>query len=144
MGSKFHFSYRADWRNVPGAFWVHVPVEGKPGTFTPPAPLAVPHRGFPVLHVEFEKYELLFSSVAQLDHYIEVLSQTALPTSRQLAEASGRKTGPNQHWLSRLPGELKSRRNRQSLVKVLEAAKVFAADNAPNQAFDPDALKRVG
>jgi hypothetical protein len=144
MSGNFHFTYASDWRNVPGAFWVHRPVDGEPGTFAPPAPLAVPHKGFPVLHVEFEKYELLFSSVAQLEHYIEVLSQTVLPTSRCLSEASGLKTGPNQHWLSRLPGELKSPKSRQSLVKVLGAAKVFAAANSSNHAFNPDALKRAG
>lgn len=144
MNGKFHFTYASDWRDVPGAFWVHRPIEGKPDRFDPPAPLAVPHKGFPVLSVEFEKYELLFCSAAQLEHYIEVLSQNALPTSRQLSVASGLKTGPNQHWLSRLPGELKSPKNRQSLVKTLGAAKVFAAENAPNQTFNPDALRRAG
>lgn len=144
MNRKFRFSYRTDWRDVPGAFWVHLPIEGRPNTFNPPAPSAVPHKGFAVLHVEFEKYELLFSSAAQIEHYIDVLSQTALPTSRQLSIASGLQAGPNQHWLSRLPGELKSPKNRQSLVKVLGAAKVFAADNAPNETFNPDALKPAG
>jgi hypothetical protein len=135
MASKFHFTFVPDWRTAPGAFWVHRPTNGKPDD--PPAPLAVPHKGFPLLHVEFEKHELLFSSIAQLEHYIEVLSQKALPTSRQLSEASSLKTGPNQHWLSRLPGDLKSPKRRQSLVKVLLAAKAWLADNAPNQAFQP-------
>lgn len=144
MSSKFHFTYASDWRNAPGAFWVHRPVEEKPDTYAPPAPLPVPHKGFPVLHVQFEKYELLFSSMAQLEHYIEILSQAALPTSRRLAEATGLRSGPNQHWLSRLPGELKSPKNRQPLVKVLGAAKLFAAANSPNQAFNPDALSRAG
>ncbi len=144
MSGKFHFTFESDWRYVPGAFWVHLPVEGKPDTFAPPAPLAIPHKGYPVLQVEFEDCDLLFSSTAQLDHYIDVLSRTALPTSRQLSNASGLKTGPNQHWLSRLPGELKSLKKRQALVKVLSAARVFAADNAPNTAFNPDALKRAG
>lgn len=144
MNGKFHFTFESDWRHVPSAFWVHRPVEGKPDTFTPPAPLAIPHKGYPVLHVEFEDCELLFSSTAQLEHYIDVLSRTALPTSRHISKASGLKTGPNQHWLSRLPGELKSPKKRQSLVKALSAAKVFAANNAPNTAFSPGALKRAG
>lgn len=144
MDGKFHFTFEADWRNAPGAFWVPVPVDGQPEIFAPLAPLAVPHKGFAMLHVEFEAFELLFSSAAQLEHYIEVLSKTALPTSRQLSEASGLKTGPNQHWLSRLPAELKSPRSRPSLVKALVAAEAFAAINAPNNSFNSDALTRAG
>ena len=141
MNGNFHFTFESDWRCVPGAFWVHLPVEANPGTFEPAAPQPVPYRGFAVLHVEFGKHELLFVSKAHLDHYIEILSRRALPTSRQLSEASGINTGPNQHWLSRLPGELKSPKRRQELVKVLSAAKEFAAGNAPTTAFNPDAPK---
>lgn len=141
MNGNFHFTFESDWRYVPGAFWVHLPVVGNPGTFAPAAPLPVPHKGFPVLHVEVGKHELLFVSMAHLDHYIEILSLKALPTSRQLSEASGIETGPNQHWLSRLPGELKSPKKRQELVKVLSAAKAFAANNAPTAAFSPDPPK---
>jgi hypothetical protein len=144
MGSKFHFTFEADWRSAPGAFWVHVPVEGKQGSFAPSAPLAVPHKGYAMLHVEFNAHELVFSSLAQLEHYIEVLSKTPLPTSRQLSLASGVKTGPNQHWLSRLPASLKSPKSRPSLVKALVEAKKFAATGAPNNSFNPDALTRVG
>jgi hypothetical protein len=136
MGSKFHFTFEADWRSAPGAFWVHIPVEGHPEEFAPPAPLAILHKGFVMLHVEFEASELWFSSLAQLEHYIDVLSKSPLPTSRQLSAASGRKTGPNQHWLSRLPAKLKSPRTRPSLVKTLVLAKAFAATNAPNNSFD--------
>jgi hypothetical protein len=144
MSSKFHFTFEADWRGAPGAFWVHVPVEGEPGVFVPAAPIAVPHKGFAMSHVAFEVYDLIFSSSAQIEHYIEVLSKTALPTSRHLSEARGNNVGPNQHWLSRLPGELKSRRTRQALVKALLAAKDFAAANSPNNSFNPDALTRAG
>lgn len=144
MSRKFHFTFEAHWRGAPGAFWVHVPVEGQPEAFAPSAPLAVPHKGFAMLHVAFEKYELLFSSSAQLEHYIEVLSKIALPTSRQLCAASGLTAGPNQHWLSRLPGELKSPKKRSSLVKALVAAKAFAAENSPSKSFNSDALARAG
>lgn len=144
MSSNFHFIFASDWRDAPGAFWVHRPVEGTPETFAPPAPQSVPHKGYPVLHVEFERWDLIFSSMAQLDHYIDVLSQTILPTSRQLSEASGLTTGPNQHWLSRMPGELKSPGKRSALVKALSAARVFAADNAPSASFEPDAPGALG
>jgi hypothetical protein len=144
MSSKFHFTFEADWRSAPGAYWVHVPVEGEPGVFAPAAPIAVPHKGFAMLHVEFEGFDLLFSSSAQIEHYIEVLSKTALPTSRHLSKIRGNNVGPNQHWLSRLPGELKSPRMRPALVKALLAAKDFAAENSPNSSFNPDALTRAG
>jgi hypothetical protein len=144
MSSKFHFTFEADWRSAPGAFWVHVPVESEPGMLVPAAPISVPHKGFAVLHVEFEAFDLLFSSSAQIEHYIEILSKSALPTSRQLSEARGNNVGPNQHWLSRLSGELKSPRKRPALVKALLAAKDFAAVNSPNNSFHPDALTRAG
>jgi hypothetical protein len=128
MASKFHITFEPDWRGAPGAFWVHVPVDGQSEAFAPPAPLPVPHKGFATLHVEFEAYDLLFSSSAQLEHYIEILSKSPLPTSRQLSAARGLTTaGPNQHWLSRLPATLKSPRSRQSLVKALIAARAFVA-----------------
>ncbi|KQZ30487.1 hypothetical protein [Duganella sp. Root1480D1] len=144
MSSKFHFTFEADWRSAPGAFLVHVPAEGVLGVFVPAAPIAVPHKGFAMLHVEFEAFDLLFSSSAQIDHYIDVLSKTVLPTSRHLTEARASNVGPNQHWLSRLPGELKSPRTRPALVKALLAAKDFAAANSPNNSFNPDALTRAG
>lgn len=137
MQGRFHFSFQDDWQDAPGAHWVHLPDPAHPDTFTPPAPNALPHQGFVFLHVAFGSHVLLFSSAAQLDHYIDVLSNTALPTSRQLSEASGRLNGPNQHWLSRLPGALKSPKTRQQLVKVLQQARQFARDQAPNNSFAP-------
>lgn len=137
MRSKHHFTFDVDWRIAPGAFWVHLPVENEPGTFVPPAPPAVPHKGFAMLHVEFEAFDLVFSSLAQIEHYIQVLSKSALPTSRQLSELRGHNVGPSQHWLSRLPGELKSPRSRPALVKALLDAKDFAMANSPNSSFKP-------
>jgi hypothetical protein len=137
MQTSFHLSFQDDWQYAPGAHWVHLPDPARPGTFMPPAPNPLPHKGFVYLHVAFGSHVLLFSSAAQLDHYIEVLSKTALPTSRQLSEASGRLNGPNQHWLSRLPGALKSPKTRQQLVKALIRGRQFARDEAPNNSFEP-------
>jgi hypothetical protein len=83
----------------------------------------------------FEEHELLFCSTAPLDHYIDVLSRSRLPTSRQLSIASGVATGPNQHWLSRLPAALKSPRKRPSLVKALVQARDFILTNPRSAAF---------
>ncbi len=118
MNAKYHFHYQPDWRTAPVAFWVHLPLNGS-DAFDPPAPLAIPHKGFAFLHVEFDGAELWFSAPAQLDHFIDVLSKKPLPTSRALSSRRGVDVGPNGHWLSRLPATLKSPRNRARLVESL-------------------------
>lgn len=117
----FRFTFEDDWRSAPMAFWVHVPDPAKAGKWVPPAPLAVPHRGFPVLRVEAGAHELVFTTPAQLAHCIEVLATRPLPTSRQLSMKRGTTAGPNGHWLSRLPSTLKSPRKREQLVEILRA-----------------------
>ncbi len=120
MSARYHFSYQPDWRAAPVAFWVHRPVDGS-DAFDPPAPRAIPQKGFAFLHVEFDATELWFSAPAQLDHFIDVLSKKPLPTSRALSSARGSRVGPNDHWLSRLPARLKSPRHRMRLVDALKA-----------------------
>lgn len=121
--ASFHFTFEKDWRLAPVAFWVHVPVPGAVGVLEPPAPQAVPHKGFAFLRVEFDGHELLFSAPAQLDHFIEVLASKPLPTTRQLSARRGLAVGPNSHWLSRLPAALKSPRKREKLVQALMAVR---------------------
>ena len=121
MSATLHFSYQPDWRTAPVAFWAHREVDGSHTLFDPPAPAAVPHRGFLFLHVEFDGVELRFSAPAQLDHFIDVLSRKPLPTSRRLSSQRGPAVGPNGHWLSRLPTPLKSPRGRTRLVESLKA-----------------------
>ena len=115
----FHFSYEPDWRSAPVAFWVHRPVPGSDTLCDPPAPTAVPHKGFLFLHIEFDRYDLRFSAPAQLDHFIEVLSTKPLPTTRKLSLQRGLPVGPNGHWLSRLPASLKSPRKGARLIETL-------------------------
>jgi len=119
MKAVFHFSFQQRWLHAPLAYWVHVPVQHHPDHWEPPAPPQVPHKGYVFLHVVFEKHELVFSSPAQLDHFIRILSTQPLPTSRHLSSLRGQTVGQNGHWLSRLPAELKSPRERQSVVDVL-------------------------
>lgn len=109
----------------------------------PPAPVAIPHRGFPALRIEAGEHELVFTSPAQLAHCIEVLSTRPLPTSRQLSLKRGTTAGPNGHWLSRLPASLKSPRGREQLVEMLRVA--YAASVRPDGAsFElPQKFKRL-
>lgn len=137
MKPAFHFTFEKDWRTAPVAFWVHVPVPGTANTCEPPAPVATPHLGYAFLHVDFESHELQFSALAQLDHFIEVLSRKPLPTSKQLSSRRGLPVGPNGHWLSRLPAELKSPRKREKLVQVLGVIRAEVAGPWSNQSLQP-------
>ncbi|GAA6140650.1 hypothetical protein NBRC116584_04680 [Hydrogenophaga sp. 5NK40-0174] len=132
MNSTFHFTFQYDWRTAPQAFWVHVPVPGTSGLCEAPAPNRVPRKGYLVLHVQFDEYELQFSDPAQLDHFIEVLSSKPLPTSRQLSSRRGLPVGPNGHWLSRLPAKLKAPRKRLQLGHALTSARVEFPRPWPN------------
>lgn len=135
MNTSVYFSFEKDWRAVPLAYWVHVPVPGLEDSYDPPVPQAVPHRGYVVLHVEFERHDLVFSAPAQLDHFIEVLATTPLPTSRQLSARRGPSVGPNGHWLSRLPAALKSPRTREKLVQALRTIRAQVVTSGPGDSF---------
>jgi len=123
MTPHFHFTLEPDWRTAPLAFWVHVPVAGSDTEFVPSAPVEVLHKGFMVLHVDAADVDLQFSSLAQLDHFIEVMVAKPLPTSRQLSRKRELSVGPNGHWLSRLPARLKAPKQRAKLVSKLQAVR---------------------
>lgn len=116
--------YVPNWRFEPMAFWVHVEQDGrywgKSGLFTPPAPVAVPHKGYPVLCVEFDGVVLRFSSAAQVWECMRVLRLKPLPTVRRLVAQRAAGGGLNSHWLSRLPSRLKVPKVRDRLVRALE------------------------
>jgi len=76
-----------------------------------------------VLHVDAADVDLQFSSLAQLDHFIEVMVAKPLPTSRQLSRKRELSVGPNGHWLSRLPARLKAPKQRAKLVSKLQAVR---------------------
>lgn len=120
MSLRYRFTFEPDWRAAPMAFWVHVPTGAVPGECEPAAPPKIPRQGYAFLRCEFREHELVFSSPAQLAHFIDVLARKPLPTSRQLSAARGSTVGPNGHWLSRLPADLKSPRTREILVRDLE------------------------
>lgn len=119
--------YTADWRQeAPLAYWVHVEQDGRhyhvSEQMSPPAPRPIPHRGYPVLCVDFNGVVLRFTSRAQLMECIRVLSLTPLPTTSRLSALRPTTVGPNGHWLSRLPAKLKSPKARGRLVAVLKRA----------------------
>jgi hypothetical protein len=135
MNAQCYFTFENDWREAPLAFWVHIPVPGTETLCNPPAQVKIPHKGYQVLHVELDAHDLRFSSLVQLDHFIEVLARKPLPTSRQLASRRCLPVGPNGHWLSRLPAALKSPRNREKLVLAMRSVREKVASSSEALAF---------
>lgn len=88
-------------------------------TFNPPLPKSIPCKGYPYLIVDALGTELEFSSVAEAEHVYNVLSKRNMPTSKQLCIKSGNKSGPNSHWLSQMPCQLKPWIKRQRYLPIL-------------------------
>ena len=130
MNASVRITFEKDWRSAPLAFWVHIPIEGAIDKYEPAAPIPFPNKGYAFLRFDFEEYELQFSSLPQLEHFIKVLSLKPLPTSRRLSNQRGSSAGPNGHWLSRLPAKLKSPRKREKLVAALQAVNERALKQA--------------
>jgi hypothetical protein len=133
-----------NWREEPMAYWVHVEQEGAPwcssSSYIPPAPRPAGRAGYPVLCVESQGFGFRFSSREQLAECVQVLGRKPLPTSRRLSVLRGGAHGPNSHWLSRLPGHIKSPKIRQRAVEDLDA--VIQA-MAPDHPFKPEPLHGV-
>ena len=134
--------YVQDWRDEPMAYWVHSEQAGSDWrsseTYQPPAPRPEGRNGYPVLCIESQGFVFRFSSADQIRECIEVLGRKPLPTSLRLAAIRGTGHGPNSHWLSRLPGRMKSPKIRQRAVEDLHS--VISA-MAPNNSFKPTPLR---
>lgn len=130
MQSRFRYTFEQNWLHFPLAPWVHVPVAGESDQFEPAAPRPISHKGYAVLRVEYGQHEFAFSSPEQLQHFIEILSKKPLPTSRQLSALRAQNVGPNGHWLSRLPAELKSPAARNLLVRHMQAVQAMVLGNS--------------
>jgi hypothetical protein len=137
---KAHTELRRDWKDAPMAFWVHreIPPDEWRGAaaYNPPAPKSRGRSGYPFLVVAFGPHTLEFSSQAQLTHFIEVLSKKPLPTTRALSKLRGTSTGPNSHWLSRLPAVLKGAKGRGQLVAALSRLPPSVWSAPPNKSLE--------
>lgn len=133
-----------DWRYAPMAYWVHVQlgdIEWRASeSYDPPAPRAEGSQGYPVLCVESQGFVLRFSSSAQLAQCMDILARKPLPTSRRLSAIRGGVHGPNSHWLSRLPGYIKSPKVRHRVVEDLRS--VISA-MAPDNPFRPAHIRHA-
>lgn len=130
----FSLTYTSDWKREPVAYWAHVPTDADASFYDPdvavipPAPQPHGRLGWPVVCVPVGAHVLRFGSRAQLAEVIAVLSQKPLPSTRRVSalrhaacgDAAWR-YGPNGHWLSRMPVELKRTQARARLVQRLQA-----------------------
>ena len=124
--SKTTVSYAKEKKASPLSFWVHKPVENgipwlQASKYDPPLPAAIVGRGYPVYKIEYRGHELIFISAAEIMHCMEVLSHKVLPSTFELANASGYADYQHTHWLATWPGEIKSWKDRQEIIRHLEA-----------------------
>lgn len=123
---KWRIEYCDTYQASPMSFWVHrhldQPVWRDATRFEPPLPRPVAGRGYAILVVSFLQTELKFASVEEAEQFLSVIRQTNLPTSSQLTALRGTERGPNSHWLSRLPAEIKAWRKREKLIPIIQAA----------------------
>ena len=124
--NKWHIGYTKEFEPSPLSFWTHIEADGQPWysamSFVPPKPLPVPGKGFAVLKVPVLGVELRFASVAEVHHFLEIMRQKNLPTTRRLSGQRATGLGPNSHWLSRLPSGLKAWTKRAKVIAIVEQA----------------------
>lgn len=127
--SKWELKYYPERLKSPVSYWVHKGVNEEQTfyqncvEFDPCFPPKDPEKGFPFLIVCVLGIELKFASMHELEHMIEILSMKHLPTTIELSNKRGTGYGPNNHWLSRLPGDIKSNVKRKKIVNALTKTK---------------------
>ncbi|MCU0754006.1 MAG: hypothetical protein MUE46_02650 [Xanthomonadales bacterium] len=113
MSLAHQYRFIANRQHTPMAPWVPLPVVEPPsGT------QGLAANGHAVLIVQIGAFDLIFASLAELDHFLDVLSRRPLPRPARLVAAAGRTGGPNGHWLSRLPTALKGPRRHRWLPQL--------------------------
>ncbi len=106
-------------------YWVHQPIRENPqGPITgydKPLPNPSPGKGYPHYHVEVDGFTFEFASLDELDACAELLSRKHLPSTLTLTRDST--SGPGSHWLSKLPGNVKSWRYREKATEYMRRAR---------------------
>src|SRR5690606_18995523 len=113
----------------PMTYWVHRPVDTqhwyKATEFDPPRQPVVAARGYPLFNIEIDGFTFVFASLVEIQVCRETLGQKLLPRTIDLASKVDRwncKLGPNAHWLSRLPKDVKSWKYREKAVAYMQVA----------------------
>ncbi len=122
---RHYVTYTERWEPGPMRYWVHQPADGDPAyrsmAFEPPVPGPIPGKGYPHYHVEVDGFTFEFASLDELDACTELLSRKHLPSTYRLTRET--RSGPNSHWLSRLPGNVKSWRYREKATEYMRRAR---------------------
>ncbi|BBM84662.1 hypothetical protein [Candidatus Uabimicrobium amorphum] len=121
---KIRIEFYPEFKMSPLSFWVHKNLDGEAWIyatkFEPELPPPVPGKGYPMLIVSVLGMEIFFSSVEEIEHFLDVFQQKNMPTSLKLSKLRSENSGPNQHWLSRFPSHLKSWSKRQKIIPVVQ------------------------
>jgi hypothetical protein len=108
----------------PLTFWVHKGVDAEVWSqatvFEPPLPGPLSGKGYARYTIQYRDQEFYFASLDELEHCMAVLSQKVLPTTRRLADKAGFPSHQHLHWLSKWPAGLKSWKERQVIVRLLD------------------------
>jgi hypothetical protein len=123
---KWRIEFNPSYTETPLSFWVHKHIDHEvwryAKEFEPALPKAVPCKGFPKLIVNALGVELVFASVAEVEHFLSVIRQKNMPTTLQLSRQRINNYGPNRHWLSRLPSDIKPWSKRERIIPIVENA----------------------
>lgn len=123
---QWRIEYRPAYTETPLSFWVHRHIDHEvwcyATQFEPELPKAIPCKGYPLLVVNALGIELEFASVAEVEHFLEVIGQKNMPTTQHLSRRRSNNYGPNRHWLSRLPSSIKSWPKRKKMIPIVERA----------------------
>lgn len=129
---RFWIDYHDTKQYSQMTFWVHEAVgaeevEARDRQYDPPMPAKRPFKGFPVFNVEVDGFTFKFASLHELRHCIDtfekkVLPQTVYDSTTKVELDPAFDGWANQHWLSRLPGHVKSWKYRQKAVAYLRKA----------------------
>ncbi|MEO0989398.1 MAG: hypothetical protein AAFX00_00445 [Pseudomonadota bacterium] len=92
---------------------------------TDPVPASYYHRKlWCMLHIHIDAVTLYFGTPLELDEVCRVLAAQPLPSTLELCRDRG--SGPNSHWLSRLPKKAKTTKWRQKFLKFVSSEKKVA------------------
>ena len=123
---KWRIEYNSNYTETSLSFWVHKHLDHEVWSyakkFEPVMPKAIPCKGFPMLILNVLGVELEFASVAEVEHFLSVISQKNMPTTQRLSRQRTNNYGPNRHWLSRLPSDIKPWSKRERIIPIVENA----------------------
>jgi hypothetical protein len=129
--TKYWLEYSETYKESPLSFWVHRPLGSEvwqdANNYEPPLPQKDVDKGYKIYKIEYKGCEFFYSSLQEIEHCISVLDNKALKTTRELAGNSWVKGYQHMHWLTKWPGNLKSYKDRQEIIKLLNKVKKLRA-----------------